>query len=373
MKIKSIKLIKFNPRLTKPFVYFMAKLNFLPYVLVEIKVDNGLVGYGEAALAWDVTGETQDGALGILKYIKPLVLDQEFNSLKELEQITSKINTYIYGNNALKAAIEMSLLDILGKEKKMPVFEILGGKNKDFVLAQKVFTFNYTFKEIQKNIKESLANGTKIIKLKVGQDFKKEITTISHICKMFPDVKLVFDVNQGWINTEIALRNIKQLEKYSNNISWIEQPILYYDYDGLAEIRKNTKIKIMADESCKNLFDLENLYYRQAIDLVNIKLAKTGGMIEMIKMIKFCEKNKIGYMLGDMISSSLGTAANLQAATLGNFVSYDITLPGSLKKDPFIGLEFDNCKAFIPKNTGLGVELSFDKNSRDKIFGRVEE
>lgn len=361
MKINKITIEKYNLKLNKPFGYFTATLKTLPYALIKIESNNGLVGFGEAEIAWDVTGETQEGALGLLKYIKPILISKEIANLESIEKIMDELNLFIYDNSSLKAGIEMALLDLLGKMTKKPVWKILGGNSIDSIVAQQVFSFDdLNSKEIK--VLDVSKNDARVFKFKFGQNPEEELVKVKDVIEKHPKIKLVFDINQGWKNVATALPIIKKLEKFEKNIAWIEQPIFHSDFEGLALLRKKSKIKIMADESCHNLNDLENLYFRKSVDLVNIKLAKSGGMFEALKMVKFCEKNNIKYMLGDMIHSQLGTAANLHFATLGNFVGFDLTIPEKILNDPFSGLKVDHYRFYVPQKEGLGVQREKNEN-----------
>ncbi len=114
----------------------------------------------------------------------------------------------------------------------------------------------------------------------------------------------------------------------------------------------------MADESCHDLLDLKNLHINKSVKLVNIKLAKCGGILKAIAMVKYCEANGINYMLGDMINSQLGTSANLHMATLGNFISYDLTAESRLTDSLYTGLKINDQLFCIPDEPGLGVKIN---------------
>jgi len=360
MVIKNIYFENLDIELSEPFSYFMVVLKYLPYSLVIIETDIGLIGYGEVSVAWDITGETQESVKGLYKHLKQIMTKELLNKLESLEdikKIMGCINKNIYGNTALKAGVEAALLDLLGKHKKQPVYKLFQSKlkPKEYIVPQKVFSFEETStNDFDKKIQQVKKDGFKIIKFKVGENKEKDIDLIKHVFKINPELQVVLDVNQGWESVGYALSIVQELEKF--NIAWIEQPLPYYDYDGLKQLRKKTKIPIMVDESCHGLLDLKNLFKSDALDIVNIKLAKCGGILEMIKMINFCEKNKIKYMLGDMISSSLGVAINLHASMLGNFISFDVTYPSRIKSDLFFGLKFEKERVFIPQGVGLGVK-----------------
>lgn len=355
MKIVNIEAKKVDIELSKPFSYSLATLTHLPYVIISIEFENGIVGYGESALGWDTTGEVQNGAMQIFGIIRPILLNGKIRSIRDIELVLRNIDTVVYGNTALKSGIEAALLDALGKMKNKPISKLFNAKKRKFIILQKTFSFEeQDMKSLNAFAKDISLRQADVLKFKVNNNLKNIKKTLEFVSNLNLKSRIVLDVNQGWKNAKIAINIIRKIEKYQ--IAWIEQPIHHSDFEGLAEIRKKTKIPIMADESCHNILDLENLYLRKSVDMINIKLAKCGGIIEAKKMINFCDKHKIKYILGDMVQSSLGTAANLHAATLGNFVSYDLTLPERIKNDPFTGLIFDGSKAYIPVSPGLGVE-----------------
>jgi L-alanine-DL-glutamate epimerase-like enolase superfamily enzyme len=356
MHIVKSKVVKNDIRLAKQFSYSLASLEHLPYILVSIETDQGIAGYGEAAIGWDTTGEVQEGSLAIFKLIEPLLAGKRLQSIEDIELVMTEINKCIYSNTALKSGVEFALLDALGKLKKVPVYELAGGKKLDFVIPQKVFSFeNQELEIIQDKIRDAFENGVKLFKFKTGEKIDPLVILLQALSRINPQYSFVLDVNQGWINFSRAMEKIKKLEQF--NIAWIEQPIYHHDFAGLAQIRSETRIPIMVDESCHSLVDLENLHLRGAMDYVNIKLAKCGGILEAKKLMQYCEKNGIGYMLGSMINSSLGVASDLHAATLGNLLSQDLTFPDRVAGDKFTGIKYEGYKAYIPQSPGLGVEL----------------
>ncbi|MEK7164726.1 MAG: enolase C-terminal domain-like protein, partial [Patescibacteria group bacterium] len=285
----------------------------------------------------------------------PFIADAKVDSVADVKKIMAKIEANLAHNSGLKTGIESALLDILGQAKKQPIYKLLGGQAKPFVVLQKTFSFEETRRDLAPIIKSALKQGVKIFKFKVGGEEAREIKALQKICKQFPGINIVLDANQAWLEPAGALKFLWALKNVK--IKWLEQPLAAKDYDGLAALRRQTKTPIMADESCHNLHDLKLLREKKAIDLVNIKLAKCGGLLAAQAMIKYCQQNKIGCMLGDMLHSGVGTAYNLHAACLGNFISYDLTLHARLKADKTRGLKWDGFKVFIPAQPGLGVKL----------------
>ena len=92
MKITKISIKKFNVELNNSFAYFNVSLNYLPYALITLETNQDFFAYGEVSLAWDITGETQDGALEIVNRVKSLIEQKEINKVSDIENILQNIN-----------------------------------------------------------------------------------------------------------------------------------------------------------------------------------------------------------------------------------------------------------------------------------------
>lgn len=355
MTISSIIGHRFTLPLAQQFSYFTASLESLPYLLIEIKAHDGMTGYGEAALAWDVTGETQDGALASLDIIRQIIEKRCVDSLNDAEKLMDDISLALYRNTGLICGIESAILDCLGKECGMPIHTLLEGSEKPWVMLQKTFSFDEIHSGFSDTLDTAYHAGVRIFKFKIGHDKEVETSAIKITRETYPESTITLDANQAWQDPQEACVFLASIANM--HIAWIEQPIRAHDYDGLAFIKSQCTIPVMADESCHTLTDLKVLHRCDAIDYANLKLAKCGGLFELKKMIAYCENNSIRYALGDMIHSSFGTAYNLHAATLGNFATYDLTLSSRILNDPGTGLFFEGWKAWIPQTAGLGVEL----------------
>ena len=356
MSLEKIETKKNFIPLKKPFKYALASMTELPYVLVTV-TENNIIGIGESSPAPDVTGETQESVINIINFIKPLIIGKPVENKKDIENILKILDAYVSNNQAAKSGLEMALFDLLGKKKNLPVYKILNGKNKKEIKLQKTFGFlneNNLENEVKESIAEAKSLGAEIIKYKVGLNKKYDLDLVKFIRKYNPKIKIVLDVNQGWKNFKKASPMFSALKKY--NISWIEQPVLAYDYEGSAALRKKYKIPVMIDEGLKTISDCKLIKIKKAANLVNIKITKVGGFLKAKEIIDFCDKNKIKYMLGDMVHSNIATAANLHLATLGNFVSYDID-NSRVKEDVASGLQKNNLIYKIPQDPGLGVSI----------------
>lgn len=356
MKIKKILAKKVFIPLKEPFKYALSTINELEYVYVYISAGD-YTGIGEASPAKDVTGETQNSVMKVIETMKPFLINKSIETKDDIKKIMEEIDLQIIGNQAAKSGIDMALFDLLGKIENLPIYKILSGKNIKSVKLQKTFGF-FDENNLENNVKDSIktANHLKaeIIKYKVGYNEKYDLSLIKLARRYNPKIKIILDVNQGWKNFGTADLIFKKIKKY--NILWIEQPLPASDYNGSAMLRKKYKIPIIIDEGMKSLSDCQKIKSEKSADLVNIKISKVGGFLKAKEIIDFCEKNKIKYMLGDMVHSDVATAANLHLATLGNFVSYDID-NSRVKNENIRGLEKNGLVYEIPQSAGLGVSI----------------
>ena len=356
MKIISITGKKYTIPLARPFSYFNTTLESLPYLLITITTDSGFIGLGEASLAWDINGETQEGALACLNILQPILIGKKNETVEDAVEIMSSINGILYGNTGLKCGIESALLDCVGYYQKTPIWTLVGGAPKKSVMLQKTFSYEEVSVDIQSYANSAYENGVRIFKFKVGNNARAEHAAIKILRQRYSDATITIDANQAWQTVSDARAFLSPIN--DQDIGWIEQPFHAYDHESLAALRRECHIPLMADESCHTLSDIRLLHAMNAVDIINMKLGKCGGLFEFKKMIAFCNQHGIRYALGDMIHSSFGTAYNLHATTLGNFMTYDLTLPDRIEHDCGKGLAFDGWRAFIPQNPGLGVTYS---------------
>ena len=186
-----------------------------------------------------------------------------------------------------------------------------------------------------------------ILKIKVGTPRDAEI--LAMIREEAPDKTLRVDANTAWTAKQ-AIAAMPMLVEYG--VEFVEQPLPAADLDGLRQVRANSPLPIIADESCETAADVAKLV--GAVDGVNIKLAKCGSLREAIRIVHAARVHGMSVMLGCMVESTLGIAAGVQLAPLVDYV--DLDGAALLARDPFSGpgLEPDGTLRFN-QEPGLGV------------------
>jgi L-alanine-DL-glutamate epimerase-like enolase superfamily enzyme len=139
------------------------------------------------------------------------------------------------------------------------------------------------------------------------------------------------------------------LEEYG--VTVLEQPLLRHDLDGLAEIRRHCRIPLIVDESCITSADIPRLVGK--VDGINIKLAKTGGLREAVKMIHLARAHHLMVMVGCMVETSIAITAAAQFAPLADIV--DLDGAALLASDPYVGATIHGGQLRLPTGPGLGV------------------
>lgn len=353
--IKEVSISEFHLRLTKPFTYATLTMHELPYALVKITDESGNIGYGEAAASWDVNGETPTGVVAFNPIIQRLLADQQLNSVNDVSNCLSIVSREVAYNSALKSGIEAALLDLLGKKVGKNVLKLLGGKPKS-ITSQRIISMA-DYDAVLKGETDKKLIGATFVKVKSNANVEKAISVLKYIRQKFPQIKMTIDANQSWGDYNFALERVKKVEPYK--IEWIEQPCLADDLESLKKLTKESPIPVMLDESICDYRDTVLNLEAGCGKLINIKLAKCGGIMEAVKIAAWCDEHKFGYMIGDMIHSQLGAVTNLYAGALSNPMIHDQNDPERISEDPTSGVIYDPAtNSFLPPTgSGLGIEV----------------
>lgn len=350
MKITDILIKKINIPLREKFTIAIGSIESLSNVYVEVQTDEGITGYGEGAPFIIVNGDNVEGTIESINLLKNVLLGVDPTDIQKVSYI---LNKSINNNNTAKAAIDMAIYDILAKSYKKPLYKVLGGY-RDKVITDMTIGIN-SKEKMAADAKLAIKNGFRTLKVKLGHDPKEDLQRIESIRKEIGEsVTIRIDANQGW-NKKEAVDIINELSNY--NIELIEQPVHYKDLEGLKFVTDRTTIPIMADESIFDSRDCFNLLSNRIVDLINIKLMKSGGITEAIKISSIAESVGIECMIGCMMETTLSiTAASHLAAGLKNITRADLDstlfLPDSTVDG---GIEIKKDEVILPNIPGLGI------------------
>lgn len=302
--------------------------------VISVEIDGGI---GEASPA-KFYGETVQTVEKVVNRLSKC-LDGDLDAIQDvMEQIEDTISN----NYAAKSAIDMALHDRLGKRLGIPLYKMWGLNPEK--TPRTSFTIGLDEPDIMAE-KAQLAEEYPILKVKLGNENDFDILTK---IRRVTNKPIYVDANTAW-NPQEAVKNINRLSDFG--VELVEQPTKADDIDGLKFIRDNSELPIIADESVKRAEDIPII--ADAVDGINIKLVKCGGLLEAKRMIHVARVHGLFVMIGCMIESSIGITA---AAHLTPMVDY-VDLDGNLliKNDPYIGVTLQHGKLILPKSPGIGI------------------
>lgn len=357
MIIRDVKVNLLKIPLKNTFKTSLRTVSSLETVVVYIIGDGG-IGYGEAPPTEAITGETIISIVdAITNYIKPSIIGKNINNLSMLHEI---VKNSINGNSSAKAAVEIGIYDLHAQFNKKPLYSIL---NTNDEIKNKNLTTDITISvnRIDKMIMDSnnvVHKGFSILKIKLGKNGIKDLDIIKSICENVGEKTLIrIDANQGW-SVKDSLIIIDELGKLDLNIDFIEQPVPKNDLKGLKTITSNSKYPIVADESIFSIDDAIKIIDNKVANILNIKLMKTGGIYNAIKICEYARDNNIECMIGCMLESKIGvTAAAHIAMSQNNITRIDLDSPLLCRTDPIYGgIGYDIDKIIITNDIGLGIK-----------------
>jgi L-alanine-DL-glutamate epimerase-like enolase superfamily enzyme len=357
LTITKIDVIPARLPLHEPFVISYGTFPDVPTVLVRVETSDGLVGWGEATPDPNVTGESFWGtAETIRRDLAPAILGED---ARNRETAISALDHRVAGCPAAKAALDIALHDLVGRAAGLPVWALLGGKSKPALQISRVVSMK-TPAEMAADASAHVEAGFATVKVKVGdgdrpQDDVPRIAAVRDA--VGPEIGIKIDVNQGWRTAGVAIAAIRGCQRY--HPAYIEQPVAAWDLEGLAEVRRQTGARIMVDEGCHGPHEMQRIVALRAADLVNIKLMKSGGLINAVKLNAIAETAGIVAQVGTMVESSIASAAGLHLATaLANVQTVEMGGPLMISSDIGNVREwYDRDRISVPDQPGLGITI----------------
>ena len=325
-----------------PFVIARGGSSEYRVVRVTVIDEDGAEGWGEAAPN-RFYGESVASVVEALARFAPLL---ETAAPWALENAECGMNAALGRNGSAKSAVSAALHDLAGKRLGVPLYRLWGLDPKSAPRSSFTIAIAASRDELERRVAE--AAEYPVLKVKLGTDRDAEI--IDAVRKAAPDKTLRVDANAAW-TPKHAVHMIDLLADAGVEI--LEQPVPAHDLDGLRYVRDRSPLPVIADESCVTASDIPRLI--GAVDGINIKLSKCGGLREALRMIATARAHNLRVMAGCMVETSLGISA---AAHLSPLLDYaDLDGAALLRDDPYDGASIQNGIIRIPDGPGLGVSL----------------
>ena len=350
LAIDAIDIYRCDIRLKEPMRIATMSSEVAPNVLVRIATNEGLVGWGEASPLHAIVGETQATDCAAARELRPLLLGR--NPL-EIGSLAGAMERMLPHNTTIRSAFDMALHDIAAQAAGLPLYRLLGGARRPLQTDLTIFIGDP--EAAGDKAREVLAQGFRIIKTKVGAAPADDLLRLRNIRAAIGEGPgLRIDANQGWTRRQAVdcLRACADLR-----IEFCEQPVRAGDLAGLRYVSDHAPVPVMADEALFSAADALAIIRADAAPYFNIKLSKSGGIHEALKIARVAEAGGVGCMAGCMLESRLGitAAAHLALATEA-VVFCDLDSFWEHAEDPIAGgAEIRDGMVTIGEEPGLGA------------------
>jgi L-alanine-DL-glutamate epimerase-like enolase superfamily enzyme len=350
--IQDVEIYPYNVSMIEPFRVALGTITAAENVLVRLRTREGVVGWGEASPYSPVTGETQAVDLAVGKDLANFVRGRDPFMLSA---IVSDMDGFTPSNTSMKAALEMAVWDICGKLAGQPVYKLLGGYRDSF--ETDITIGMGTPAEMANKATKYVQDGFKTLKVKLGDGPEPDTARMKAIRDAIGySIKVRTDANQGWTAAE-TVRALRMMEKYQMQIC--EQPVPYWDVEGLKFSRDNSPTPIMADESVHSPHDAFAVTRENAVDCINIKLMKSGGLLRGAQIATVAASAGVTCMVGCMEETRLALTAGAHlVCSQKNIVYADLDGFLELSVDPVIGgMQMKDGIVTLPNTPGLGLDI----------------
>ena len=348
--------------LVTPFRIATGQHDRLHNVFLRLRSADGICGYGEAAVATHITGETVAATLANLQAAAAALIGR---SVDAPEETCRQFRAAFAGNHAGLAALEMALLDISSRRQGLPLYRLfapVAGGEPQLRFDTDITIVIGSLEEARTAARRFAAQGFNSFKIKIGRDHELDLGRILAVREAAPESALILDANMGF-SAQGMLAFLDDLDKRGVRPVLLEQPVPKNDWDGLAAITEalaGSGTLVCADESVGSLDAARRAIDSNAVSAINVKSMKSG-LIEGAQIARLAHARGIGLMLGAMMESALSITASAHfAAGLGcfDFLDLDTTffIEGALAHAPYL----DGTGRFDLRRAGPGIGVELD-------------
>ena len=363
--IRRVDAIPLGLPLSKPVAMAGATVRQALNILVRIESADGTIGWGEAASAPTMTGDTLDSLLAAVRdHLAPLLIGQDAWMRPAL---CRKLKRALFGNTGAHSAIEVALLDLAGRSSGLPIVDLIGGPTRGAV-APMWLLGNPTPEQDIAEAHAKRAQGFGFFKLKIGtKAVDSEIASTLALRKgLGATTPLCADANCGLTFAD-ACRYVEGVP--DAGLMFIEQPLSHADHNALARLTRISSIPIGADEGIHSLADIE-AHERCGAGGVSLKLIKLGGMSAAVEAAQLCQRLGLSVNIAAKIAeSSIASAAAIHLACAAPTVDWGVSLTHfylaeDIARNP---LAIGEGAVALPAGPGLGIEVDEAQVGRFKL------
>jgi L-alanine-DL-glutamate epimerase-like enolase superfamily enzyme len=323
-------------------------------LLVRIEAADGTVGWGEAASAPTMTGDTQGGLVAAVRdHLAPMLIGKNAHDWPALRPA---LHRALLGNGGAHSAVEMAVLDLIGRATGKRLIDLVGRPRRNGVKPMWLLG-NKTADEDVAEAHARQQAGFDFFKLKIGvKPLAKEIAIAFAVREAVPHTPLCADANCGL--TLAAARSYVEKTRKAK-LMFVEQPLAYDDVEGLKKLARGTKVPIGVDEGIHSFADITTSA-KAGAGGVSLKLIKLGGIIAAIEAGKLCQRLGLSVNIAAKIAeSSISSAAALHLACAVPKADWGVSLTHFYLAEDIVRqpLRLKDGLVALPDGPGLGIEV----------------
>ena len=363
IQIESVDVLLLDLPTIRPHQLSVATMRRQKLVLVRIRSNDGIVGWGEGTTIGGLAyGEESPESMrvNIETYMKPLLVgaDATRPAARMLD-----LRSRLQGNRFSLCAIETALYDAHARRIGVPLSDLFGGRVRDSLPVAWTLASGDTARDIAEAEEMLERKRHRVFKLKIGaRDVRADAAHVAAIKRVLGDRASVrVDVNQAWSETD-AMIGMALLQ--DAGVDLVEQPIAAHDHEGMRRLRNMNRVALMADEALHGPLDALRIAERRAADVYAIKITQSGGLCGAQQVAAIGAAANIGLYGGTMLEGAVGTIASAQLFATFAELSWGTELFGPLLLTEEIlrtPLEYRDFALQLPSGNGLGIEIDEEK------------
>jgi muconate cycloisomerase len=308
MRIEHVEAMRVMISFKRPFVVWRGELPGKEHVIVRVRTDTGLTGWGEAAPFLFYSPET---AIDIASIINDIlageIIGRDPRDVRAIHESFGMLDGHLFA----KCAVEIALWDILGQAANLPLYRLIGGAVRDRIPVTTVIHSD-TPSAMAEEAKELVRAGFPSLKIKIGFGLDQDEAMVAAVREAVGSgIRIRVDAEEHY-ELKQALAVARRIERY--DLELISQPIARTDWEGMAFLRRTIDTPLLADEGIHSPHDVLTCVKHGAADMVNIKVLKSGGLLPSLDMAAICRAAHMPVLIGSMIEAGIGTLFGAHAA-----------------------------------------------------------